>query len=110
MYNLSSNLAPILKPCAICAGGRVKVSCANRNNLVVVVGVGRDVQLGQRQAPEPLRQIDRAHGPAHVEHLHDVQATQRGHRSENLGKDLDEVVAQVQLLETRSPIDETRLG
>ena len=37
IYNFSSNLAPIRKPCAICAGGKLKVGCANKNNLVDVV-------------------------------------------------------------------------
>ena len=35
--NLSFNLAPIRKPCAICAGGKLNVGCANKNNLVAVV-------------------------------------------------------------------------
>ena len=37
IYNLSSNLAPIRKPWAICAGGKLNVGCANKNNLVAVV-------------------------------------------------------------------------
>ena len=40
IYNFSSDRAPIRKPCAICAGGKLKVGCANKNNFSAVVGVG----------------------------------------------------------------------